>query len=413
MSALLERLAVPTPDDDFSAIRARARKALMRHGVPDLKTEAWKYTSLRRLDKLSFNATAGPGALPELPFPADVVWLGDGSRLPEALPAGVRVELNTAAALAGLDYGGREAAFAWLNLARMDKPWRLVIEQSLTRPLVLAIASDDGFASDWHPRVLIEVASGASATLIDWQVDRGAGLINLVQDIDLAENSRLDHMIVRHGHESAIIQASRVGVARDAAYHAWLLDRGGRLHRQDLIIQLDQSGSDGQIDGVALINSGQLVDCHSAIDHRVARTNSREAFRMLADGSGVGVFNGRIHIHRGADDSHSDLNTANLLLSESARINVKPELEIYAEEVTASHGATIGQLDDEALFYLRSRGLPGSEAAALLKSGFAALPLQAIGNEMIRQWILDELKQALSMVQIIDNPAGCARLGQG
>ncbi|MEN1727773.1 MAG: SufD family Fe-S cluster assembly protein, partial [Pseudomonadota bacterium] len=151
----------------------------------------------------------------------------------------------------------------------------------------------------------------------------------------------------------------------------------------------------GEIDGVALINSQQHVDFHTAIDHAVGPTNSRETFRMLADGSGVGVFNGRIHIHRGADDSHSDLNTANLLLSDSARINTKPELEIYAEEVTASHGATIGQLEDSALFYLRSRGVPASEAAALLKLGFASEPLDNIEDEAVRDWVQSVLHQAL------------------
>jgi Fe-S cluster assembly protein SufD len=107
------------------------------------------------------------------------------------------------------------------------------------------------------------------------------------------------------------------------------------------------------------------------------------------------VFNGRIHIQRGADDSHSDLNTANLLLSENARINTKPELEIYAEEVTASHGATIGQLEDSALFYLRSRGLPADEAMALLKFGFAAAPLETLEIADLREWLTNELHRVL------------------
>jgi Fe-S cluster assembly protein SufD len=116
----------------------------------------------------------------------------------------------------------------------------------------------------------------------------------------------------------------------------------------------------------------------------------------------VGVFNGRIHIARGADDSHSDLNTANLLLSDSARINTKPELEIYAEEVTASHGATIGQLEDSALFYLRSRGIPATEAMALLKYGFAAAPLENIENETLRDWLMASLNESLGAKQQLE-----------
>lgn len=116
---------------------------------------------------------------------------------------------------------------------------------------------------------------------------------------------------------------------------------------------------------------------------------------MLADGLGVGVFNGRIYIARGADDAHSQMSTANLLLSDQARINTKPELEIYAEEVTASHGATIGQLDDNALFYLRSRGLDAESAAGLLKLGFAATPFDEMPASPLKEWLLAQLREAL------------------
>jgi len=395
MSALQQVLDAAVPDDAYSAVRGRARKALMRHGFPDLKTEAWKYTSLRTLDKRTLGEVSSSGELPELPFAADVIRIDADQQLPTQLPDGVRLEPQSAEALSQLDYGGREAAFAWLNLARTTTPWRLLIDRPLERPLVLALATGEDFSADWHPRLSIELAPNASATLIDWQIDRGAGLVNLVQDIELKAGSRLDHVLLRQGKESALIQRSHVRVARDAAYHAWLLDLGGRLHRQDLMIELAEPGAQGEIDGVCLIDSGQHVDCHSAIEHAVGKTNSREAFRMLADGTGVGVFNGRIHIHRGADDSHSDLNTANLLLSDSARINAKPELEIYAEEVTASHGATIGQLDDDALFYLRSRGVPASQAADLLKQGFAAAPLESLADQSIRNWLLAGLQAGL------------------
>ena len=116
---------------------------------------------------------------------------------------------------------------------------------------------------------------------------------------------------------------------------------------------------------------------------------------MLADDFAIGVFNGRIEIDRGADHSHSRMNTGNLLLSENARINTKPELEIHAEEVSASHGATVGQLDDMARFYLRSRGLSDSEASAMLKYGFAAAAFDAMPPGEVADWLLNRLEQAL------------------
>lgn len=401
MSALLEKLAPEAKllDDRYSEIRRRARQRLMQQGFPDLKTEAWKYTSLRVLEKreITTELPSAAEALAELPFAADVIHLAHGRIDWQTLklPAGVRLEPLDPAELISLDYGDRAGAMAWLNLARFEQAWRLVIESSLDRPLVLAISTAADFAGSVHPRLKIELAAGAEAVLIEQQRDRGQGLVNIVEDISLARAARLRHVIQRRNAESVWVQRTTVSVAADADYRCHALDLAGRLVRQDLTLHLTEAGAHGEIDGVVFVDSKQHVDWHTAIEHEVGHTNSRESFRMLADGSGVGVFNGRIHILRGADDAHSDLNTANLLLSENARINTKPELEIYAEEVSASHGATIGQLDESALFYLRSRGLPADQAMALLKTSFAAAPLETAEPVELRDWLLAELKTVL------------------
>jgi len=399
MSELADKLVTqPVSADDFAGLRQHARRALMQHGFPDLKTEAWKYTPVRLLEKREFMALErSPSTVPELPFDADVLHFDHG--VLEAgslrLPAGVSLELATADDFGDIAYGGREDAFAWLNLACFDHAWRLRIDGELERPLVLACTTGDGFAAAVHPRLFVELASNARATLLELQSAGGEGLVNTMTDIRLASGSRLDHVMRRSGSNTICVARTAVMVERDAAYRASVLDTGERLGRQDLKVFLTQPGATGEIDGVAVLDSKQHVDYHTAIDHCVGHTNSRESFRILAGGTGVGVFNGRIHIHAGADDSHSDLNTANLLLNETARINAKPELEIYSEDVTASHGATIGQLDDEALFYLRSRGLPTEEANRLLKYGFAAAPLEGLAAGPVRDWLLAELEGEL------------------
>lgn len=400
MSALIEQLVSDgrIANDDYAEVRRRAQKVLLQHGFPDLKTEAWKYTSLGVLEKRQFEAApASSAALPELPFDACVLHFDNGLLSTDGLdlPAGVRLEAIEPGELADVDHGDRAGAFGWLNLARFDQAWRLRIEGEQERPLVLVTSTSNDFRADVHPRLRIELASQAKATLVEVHQALGEGLVNLVQDIHLAPGARLGHLLHRSNAESAWVQRTRVDVDADADYRFHALDNGGRLVRHDLNVSLRQSGANGEIDGVVLLDSKQHVDYHTAFDHQVGHTNSRESFRMLADGTGVGVFNGRIHIARGADDSHSDLNTANLLLSDSARINTKPELEIYAEEVTASHGATIGQLEDTALFYLRSRGLSSDQAMAMLKVGFAAAPLNTIENEALRDWLLSELNEAL------------------
>ncbi|MEE4330084.1 MAG: Fe-S cluster assembly protein SufD [Wenzhouxiangella sp.] len=400
MTQLAERLAPESAlaGDDFSDLRQTAQRALMQHGFPNLKTEAWKYTPIRLLEKRDFQPRAGSASVaPDLPFAADYLHFDNGllDRADLDLPAGVTIVPASREDLADVSYGGREDAFAWLNLARFGQAWKVRIDSELERPLVLAFTTASDFAAAVHPRLLIELGAKARAELIEVHQCGGEGLINTVCDIRVDAGAALNHLMVRGGGETVRVCRTRVDVRRDAEYRAAVVDTGARLGRQDLSVFLTEAGARGEIDGTVVLDSRQHVDYHTAIDHCTGQTHSRENFRLLAGGSGVGVFNGRIHIHADSDDSHSDLNTASLLLSDSARINAKPELEIYSEDVTASHGATIGQLDDDSLFYLRSRGLPAKEANALLKYGFAAAPLEGLHNAGIRDWVLGRLQSAL------------------
>ena len=227
MSALQQRLEAPLIDDELHAVRRRALKALMQYGFPDLKTEAWKYTSLRQLDKREAGQDPGlgdgSGSRPELPFAAAGIELRAGVSLPD----GVRLEPLDADELNDLKYGGREDAFAWLNLARVEQPWCLHIERDPGLPLVLAQSTAADFTGDRHSFLRIEVAEGVNVTLIDWQQDAGAGLVNQVQTLELAPGSRLDHIVARSGAESAIIQRTEARVEAGADYRFTVLDQGG------------------------------------------------------------------------------------------------------------------------------------------------------------------------------------------
>lgn len=400
MNELAEKLAPASAlaADDFGELRQSAQRALMQHGFPDLKTEAWKYTPIKLLEKREFQAEpASASSVPELPFEAHVLHFDNGVLDADAarLPEGIHLARATRADFEGIDYGGREDAFAWLNLARFGQAWHISIEGELDRPLVLAYSTSDDFAAAVHPRLFIDLADNARATLVEVQTGGGQGLVNAVTHIRVGPCAALNHLMRRSGGDTVRVARTHVDVLRDAGYRSFVLDTGSRLGRQDLNVYLNEAGSLGEIDGTVVLDSKQHVDYHTSIDHCTGHTHSRESFRILADGTGVGVFNGRIHIHADADDSHSDLNTANLLLGDMARINAKPELEIYSEDVTASHGATIGQLDDDALFYLRSRGLPAEEANRLLKYGFAAAPLEGLGVEEVQKWLLGELEAVL------------------
>lgn len=404
MSALIEKLmpqARDEGDEGFGALRKKAQRILMQHGFPHRKTENWKYLPLGLLEKRTFGDEHPdqPGSPPALPFEAGVVHIHNG-RLDSGacrLPDGVSLTglLPDDIDVSSLDANGPADAFAWLNLARFEQGWKLRVEGRPELPLVIATTCDAGFDVAVHPRVCVELAEDAALTLIEVQHGGGAGLINGVLDLRLDSRSALTHVVARRFDETALIQRTSARISDAAAYRAFVLDGGGRLIRQDLVAELVSAGATADISGVAALSDRALVDYHTAIEHRKGGTQSHENFRILADDHAVGVFNGRIHILPGADDSHSQMNTGNLLLSENARINTKPELEIHAEDVTASHGATIGQLDDDARFYLRSRGLSDSQAISLLKYGFAAAVFDSMAPGAVREWLTDRLKEQL------------------
>ncbi len=406
MSALMDKLfPAPVADADggFQALRRKAQKVLMQHGFPHRKTENWKYVPLGLLEKREFGvpeAAAGRApASPELPFDADIVHLHNGRLDRERcrLPDGVSVEpmLPGDVDLELLRDDGPADAFAWLNLARFDQGWTVRIQGRPDRPLALVSTADDDFDFAVHPRLRLELEPAAELNLVEHQVGGGAGLVNAVLDVAVADGATLTHWLDRRCAETVWIQRTCARLARDGAYRAFALDGGGRLTRQDLIATLEAPGARAVLGGVGVLSGAELVDYHTAIEHRVGGTESDESFRMLADDRAVGVFNGRILIVPGADDSHSEMNTGNMLLSDAARINTKPELEIHAEDVTASHGATVGQLEGDARFYLRSRGLDDEQAAALLKYGFAAAVFDDAPAGPVRDWLLARLEDLL------------------
>ncbi|MCA1779572.1 MAG: SufD family Fe-S cluster assembly protein [Xanthomonadaceae bacterium] len=407
MSALMEKLVPDTqaPDDGgFGLARRKALKVLMQHGFPQRKTEHWKYTPLALLEKRALQGPIAqqgerPPAPPALPFATGLVHLHNGVLDPDRsdLPSGVTLVamLPEDIHFSELDDSGPAHAFAWLNIARFAEAWRIGVEPGLECRLAVVMSFDDGFSGVVHPRLKLELGEAATVTLVESQQGRGEGLCNRVFDIELATRSRLTHGIERASAGAAMIDRTVIDVGRDADYRAYVLDGGGPLTRQDLIVNLGHANAHGSICGVAILHDRSLVDYHTAIEHRVGPSTSAEDFRILADDQAVGVFNGRIHILPGADDSHSTMNTGNLLLSENARINTKPELEIHAEDVTASHGATIGQLDDLARFYLRSRGLDDNQAISLLKYGFAAAVFDELPEGDLRDWMIEQLRKRL------------------
>jgi len=403
----------------LDAARRENLEAFVAGGLPDTRAEAWKYTALRALGQRRF-ALGDPAAathsidphtliLPGVEGPRLVfvngVFRADLSRL-EALPAGLSLqplsqvlEQDPEPLRFALSRHYREAgdAFARLNaaLAGDGVVLRVAAGARINKPVQICFVGAPAQGDlAWHVRNVIEVGEGAKLGLVEHHLYNTPHkhLGTLVSDIVLQNDASLQHVLLQNAAEdSTLIRhgSLHLGARSQAALH--VLELGGALVRHDLHAELH--GDEARLDtrGVFVLRGRQHVDTQLSIRHQALNTASESIWRGVADERSRGVFRGAIVVAEGADGTDASLNNKNLLLSALAEIDTKPELEIYADEVKAAHGATIGQLDERALFYLRSRGLPQAEARALLTTAFCRAVFASLPNETLR----DHFSEAL------------------
>jgi Fe-S cluster assembly protein SufD len=395
----------------LSELRQSAASSFAQLGYPTTKLEDWKYTSVAPIASLSFEPADPLAEFPLEALRALPVWDLEASRLvflngrfredlSSPPPDGVRV-VNLERAMADDDpllsqhlgrYANyRDQAFVALNTALFGDgllvqiPNGLIVEKPLL--LIFVASGRPGQAAALHPRNLIIAGSGSQAALLEcyFGIGEGTYFTNAVTEIALGENAILDHYKVQGESRSAFHVATvQVCQGRSSAFYSRSICWGGALTRNDLNVVLDAEGTDCTLDGLYLASGSQHVDNHTMIDHAKPHSSSRELYKGILDGSSVGVFNGKIIVRRDAQKADAYQANRNLLLSDEAEINTKPQLEILADDVRCTHGATIGQIDHDALFYMRSRGIPREEARQLLIYAFANEVLGRIRDDSIR-----------------------------
>jgi Fe-S cluster assembly protein SufD len=396
----------------LAALRDEALAAFADAGLPSPSHEEWRYTPLSGFARLAFES-APAGAAPArdeveahaAPFFACSAFVFVDGRLapelssPGTLAGGVRVGALTGAAAAG---AGRLAdpkqhPFAALNGALFEEVAVVSVPEgaAAAQPIHLVFVSTGaGAPRASFPRVLIEAGAGSRALVIQDHVSLGAGarLTAAVSELRVAENAHLEWVLLqRESDETYHFGVQSASVARDARFAARSLTLGGALVRNDLSALLAAPGAECHLDGLFLGSGERLVDNHTLVDHAEPHGTSRELYKgILADRS-RGVFRGRIVVRPDAQHTDAQQSNANVLLGRGAEIDTKPQLEIWADDVRCSHGASIGRLDEEALFYLRSRGIGESAARDLLTRGFAAEVLARIGSEPLAEALGDLL----------------------
>ncbi|SPE35229.1 Iron-regulated ABC transporter permease protein SufD [Candidatus Sulfopaludibacter sp. SbA3] len=236
-------------------------------------------------------------------------------------------------------------------------------------PIQISYDAPEGTAT--HPRTLILVGANAQCTIVETYRGQGAYFTNAVTEIVLGENTVVDHYKVqRESREAFHVATMQVQVGRSASFGSHSISLGGALVRNDVNAVLSE-GSHATINGLYVVNGTQHVDNHTVIDHAKPHGTSHELYKGILDGTANAVFNGRIIVRKDAQKTDSKQTNKNLVLSDNAVIHTKPELQIHADDVRCTHGATIGQLDGEAMFYLQSRGIGKQDARSLLTYAFA------------------------------------------
>ena len=425
------RTAVPGSGPEWlQALRAGAAEQFLRSGLPGNKDEAWKYTSLHRLEDLHPELGIGPagGKGPAWPPPL-VAGGGFGFRVHNGqvegfdgnLPPGVTmVRLEQAlrgssstvldrlrSLLEKVEIHGRGRSFEALNTAMLDDGVLLHVSAGVDAGLCLAQWAQSGSQPSrmGNFRFILMLEPGARLSLVEQyqSLNEPAGpdtiaahALSLVLQFDLAAGAVLDHVMLQNETaQNVLLTSGEVTQGEGSSYQFTGFDLGGGLVRHAITCRLAGAGASARLNGAFLADGSSHVDYHVCVEHQAPDCSSEQFFRGVLGGHSRGVFNGKARIQRGADGSKVRQSSANLLLSPFAEIDTKPELEIYADEVEASHGATVGQLDEQAVFYMRSRGLDEAQARRMLTSAFCCVVTARLKDAVLATQINRMLEAAM------------------
>jgi Fe-S cluster assembly protein SufD len=255
-------------------------------------------------------------------------------------------------------------------------------------PVHLLFLSDSNAAQAvTFPRVLVVGEPSSAATLIESYASAAdvAHWTNAVVEVVLGEGARLEHYKVqRESAQGYHIATTTAELGRNSVFETTTITLGAQLSRHNIAVRLADEGALCRVDGLYIVGAGQHTDTHSLIDHTQPHCTSRQLYKGILDGKSRAVFNGKVFVHEGAQGTDAQQTNRNLLLSKEARVDTKPQLEIFADDVKCAHGATVGQLEEEELFYLISRGLHRELAQNLLTYGFAEEVIDKIKIESIK-----------------------------
>jgi Fe-S cluster assembly protein SufD len=403
---------------NFADVRQEGLKALSNLGLPNRKSEEYRFTPIvRSMEKLfsTWPAESAPSKLSDIrPFMME----GLESSLVVLVNGEYREDMNvmkddsiSVRSLADVsssqsDVLFRQADFrvdpfvawntaAWTGGVAIEVPDKVTVRHPLT---VLNIVDATVGPAAPHVRLSAVVGRGASLSLISRTIFIGENnaFSTTVEEILVKENARFDYCRVQDQSKETSFTHTSIRQLNDSHVNTFTLTLDGQLVRNNLHIAIDGEHTESHFHGLYLLGGETIADNHTVVDHRKPNSVSNEMYKGVMDGNSKGVFNGKIYVRPHAQKTNAFQSNRNILLSDKASINTKPQLEIWADDVKCSHGCTTGQLDEEAMFYLRSRGIPKEQARAMLLLAFVAETYGFIANDSLRAYISKRVTERLS-----------------
>jgi len=390
---------------NFESVRTLAKDSYLAKGLPAPRAEEYKFTNISK--KLEQKITDFSPALPFAltaeqvksavyeGFEGDVLVFSNGTFIPELSSTIDGIEVSLISQKSEMALGSiakpEKDAFAALNQASFKDGIFISVPKKtqVEKPILLLSFDQANSGQIVQPRVWIEVGDFTEVTFIDQRISLGESsyFVNGVVEVKGGVNSNI-HFYRLQNEGKNVIEVSNIesDIQRDARFQSVNISLSGEMIRNNLNLNLVGSNSEGNMYGIYLVNGKTHVDNHTNVDHTIPHAESNELYKGILADQSRGVFNGKIFVRQDAQKTNAFQQNNNILLSEDAIVNTKPQLEIWADDVKCSHGCTVGQLDEEALFYLQTRGIDKMQAKGLLLYAFAGEVLEKIEEESFRNY---------------------------
>ena len=379
------------PDDNLKILRRESFEEFKKHGLPTRKEEYWKYSDPSIISNIELEFVSS-GQYEDRNY--DVILVN-----------GKIVKKFKDCQMGDLSEGLRNGILGEDLLEKKDKPFLnlnnafaingcyLILESTSRQTIrILNLITNEGKTQAVYPRCIV-LAKRNSESLIFEEfriMGNGTNFVNSVTDVIVEDGANLEHIIIDDFAKNTYHVANVcVKQCKDSNFVSHNFSMGKKFARRDFNVELNQSGANCNLFGLYFVDKENHIDHHTTIEHKEANCNSNEHYKGILSGKSTGVFNGRIHVHPGAQKTDAIQKNQNLLLSDDAIIHTKPELEIYADDVKCTHGATVGQLDEKGLFYLRSRGLNRKEAQQILMRAYVNEIIENVSDEKIRSELME------------------------